>query len=114
VYLTVPYVLSWSLMQAMATGCTILGSATAPVQEVIEPGVNGLLADFYDVDALAEQALRVLLDPEQFRHLGAAARQTILEKYELKHCTEQLVQLFEDTVAGKVPQPQGTGRRQES
>jgi glycosyltransferase involved in cell wall biosynthesis len=98
IYLTVPYVLSWSLMQAMATGCTILASATVPVQEVIEPGVNGLLADFYDVDGLAEQALRVLLEPEQYRHLGAAAREHILQKYELKLCTNQLTQLFEDMV----------------
>jgi glycosyltransferase involved in cell wall biosynthesis len=100
VYLTVPYVLSWSLMQAMAAGCTILGSATTPVQEVIEAGRNGLLADFYDVDGLTEQALRVLLDPEQFRPLGAAARATILEKYELKHCTDQLVRLFEEAAGG--------------
>jgi glycosyltransferase involved in cell wall biosynthesis len=105
VYLTTPYVLSWSLMQAMACGCTILGSATAPVQEVIEPGVNGVLADFYDIEALTEQALRVLVDPEPYRHLGAAARKLIQEKYELKHCTNQLVQLFEDAVAGKVPRP---------
>jgi glycosyltransferase involved in cell wall biosynthesis len=95
VYLTVPYVLSWSLMQAMATGCTILGSATSPVEEVLADGVNGLLADFYDVDGLAERAVRVLRDPEQFRHLGAAARQHILEKYELKLCTNQLIELFE-------------------
>jgi glycosyltransferase involved in cell wall biosynthesis len=100
VYLTVPYVLSWSLMQAMACGCTILGSATVPVQEVIRPGVNGLLADFDDADGIAEQALRVLLEPEQYRHLGTAARQTILDKYELKLCTNQLTRLFEEVVAG--------------
>jgi glycosyltransferase involved in cell wall biosynthesis len=104
-YLTVPYVLSWSLMQAMATGCTILGSATAPVQEVIEPDVNGLLADFYDVDGLAEQAIRVLGEPEAYRHLGTAARQHILEKYELKLCTKQLIQLFEEVVGEPVPAP---------
>jgi glycosyltransferase involved in cell wall biosynthesis len=102
-YLTVPYILSWSMMQAMATGCTILGSATAPVQEVIQHGVNGLLADFYDPDALAEQAVKVLRDPGQHRPLGEAARATILEKYELKHCTDQLVSLFQSLAGSTRP-----------
>lgn len=100
IYLTVPFVLSWSLMQAMATECTILSSATAPVQEVIEPGVHGILGDFYDVDGLAEQALRVLRDPGQFRHLGAAARTRVLERYELSGCARQLVEFFQH-VTGK-------------
>jgi len=96
VYLTVPWVLSWSLMQGMSTGCTVLGSATAPVQEVIEDGQNGLLADFYDVDGLTERALRVLDDPAGHRHLGDAARQVVLERYEKKRCINQLVELFEE------------------
>jgi glycosyltransferase involved in cell wall biosynthesis len=100
VYLTVPYVLSWSLMQGMATGCTILGSATAPVQEVIDHGVHGLLADFWDVDGLAREALRVLRDPEGHRHLGQNARARILEKYELTVCTNQLVEFFKELVPG--------------
>ncbi len=102
IYLTVPYVLSWSMMQAMASGCTILGSATPPVQEVLEHNVNGLLGDFYNVDELADHAIRVLRDPGAYRHLGAAARQRVLERYELKHCIGQLVRLFED-VAGATP-----------
>ncbi len=100
VYLTVPYILSWSMMQAMATECVILGSATPPVQEVLEHGVNGLLADFYDADALAGEALRVLRDPGQFRPLAAAARQRVLERYELGRCTHRLIKLFEE-VSGK-------------
>jgi glycosyltransferase involved in cell wall biosynthesis len=96
IYLTVPYVLSWSLVQAMSMSCTILGSATAPVQEVIEPEEQGLLADFYDIDGLAAQALRVLRDPEQFRHLGAAARARVLERYEKRRCIHQLVYYFQE------------------
>lgn len=99
IYLTVPYILSWSLMQAMASGCTILGSATAPVQEVIESGKQGLLADFYDVEGLAQHALRVLREPAQHRPLGVGARQRILERYELSKCIGQLVGLFETMVA---------------
>jgi glycosyltransferase involved in cell wall biosynthesis len=96
IYLTVPYVLSWSMIQAMANACVILGSATAPVQEAIDDGVNGLLADFYDVDGLAEKAIRVLRDPAAHRPLGAAARQRCLERYEKTLCINQLVRYFKE------------------
>jgi glycosyltransferase involved in cell wall biosynthesis len=99
VYLTVPYVLSWSLVQAMSSGCRILGSDTAPVQEVIDHEVHGLLADFYDVEGLTAQALRVLRDPAQFRPLGEAARQRVLERYELRRCADTLAQFFEEVTA---------------
>jgi glycosyltransferase involved in cell wall biosynthesis len=103
-YLTVPFVLSWSLMQALASECVVVGSATAPVQEVIDDDVQGLLADFYDVDGLAERALRVLRDPGQYRHLGQAARQRVLERYESRVCHEQLVQFFQSFARpGAVP-----------
>jgi glycosyltransferase involved in cell wall biosynthesis len=99
-YLTVPYVLSWSMIQAMSSGCVILGSETAPVQEAIDHEVHGLLADFYDVDALTEQALRVLRQPEEYRSLGAAARKRVLERYEKSKCINQLIRLFEKTGGG--------------
>jgi glycosyltransferase involved in cell wall biosynthesis len=98
IYLTVPYVLSWSLIQALASECTVVGSATPPVQEVIDDEVHGLLADFYDVDGLAERALRVLRDPGQYRHLGQAARQRVLERYDTRVCHEQLTRFFQSVV----------------
>jgi glycosyltransferase involved in cell wall biosynthesis len=98
IYLTVPFVLSWSLLQAMAAECLVLSSATAPVQEIIEPGLHGLLADFYDVDGLANQALRALREPGQFRPLRTAARARIHEQYELKQCMAQRIELFQSLV----------------
>jgi glycosyltransferase involved in cell wall biosynthesis len=95
IYLTTPYVLSWSLVQAMSSACTIVGSATAPVQEAIDHGAQGLLVDFYDVDGLAEQALHVLRAPEEYRHLGQAARARVMERYEKNRCIEQLVEYFQ-------------------
>jgi glycosyltransferase involved in cell wall biosynthesis len=96
IYLTTPYVLSWSLVQAMANQCTIVGSATAPLQEAIDDGVHGLLADFYDVDGLADRAIKVLKDPQQYRHLGEAARARVLERYEARKCIAQLVDYFQE------------------
>src|SRR2546427_6342442 len=71
-YLTVPFVLSWSPLNALACECTLLGSKTPPVQEVIRHDEDGLLADFFDVDGFTDQALRVLKEPAQYRSLGQA------------------------------------------
>lgn len=84
VYLTTPFVLSWSLLNAMACRCTVLASDTEPVRDVITDGSNGLLRGFFDVDALTEAALEVLEAPARFRHLGEAAERTILERFSLE------------------------------
>ncbi|HIK56090.1 MAG TPA: glycosyltransferase family 4 protein [Synechococcales cyanobacterium M55_K2018_004] len=81
VYLTRPFVLSWSLMEAMSSGCLILGSKTPPVQEVIEHGVNGLLVDFFDVEAIASQIEAVLTHPTSYQELRVNARKTICDRY---------------------------------
>jgi len=101
VYLTVPYTLSWSLVQAMASGCVILGSRTAPVEEALDDGTQGLLADFYDVDALTVLARRVLRDPAAHAPLGRAARQRVLERYEKRRCLAQLIDFFGEVAAGR-------------
>jgi glycosyltransferase involved in cell wall biosynthesis len=95
IYLTAPFVLSWSLLDAMATGCVVLGSDVPPVREVIEPGQNGLVEPLFDVDRLTETALRVLGDPAAFAPLGRAARRTIEEKYSLEACIAPLADFFE-------------------
>jgi glycosyltransferase involved in cell wall biosynthesis len=101
IYLTLPFVLSWSLMNSLAVGCTVLASDTQPVHEVIQHERNGLLAGFYDVDALTKQALRVLKSPDEFRPLGQAGVRLIDEKYSLAKTLPQMVKLYRRTVAGR-------------
>ena len=98
IYLTVPFVLSWSMMNSLSCGCTVLGSDTPPVREMIRHGENGLLAGFYDVDRLAELALEVLVDPEAHRHMGQAGAEMIREHYSLEGCLEKMLKLYEDTL----------------
>jgi len=84
VYLTYPFVLSWSLLEAMACGAVVIGSATPPVQEVIRHGENGLLVDFFDGDALAQRIAAVLADPAAHRPLGELARAEVVANYDLQ------------------------------
>ncbi len=98
-YFTVPFVLSWSLMDALACGAPVVASGTAPVREMIEHGKNGLLADFFDVDGLAQNACAVLQKPDDHRHLGTNAAEFIRSKYALDMCLPQLRKLFEDAAS---------------
>jgi glycosyltransferase involved in cell wall biosynthesis len=100
-YWTVPFVLSWSLMDALACGCTILASDTPPVSEVIGHEQNGLLAGFFDVDAFARQALRVLADPEAFRPLGQAGVSLIDEKYSLGRTIPLTIEFYRRVLESK-------------
>jgi glycosyltransferase involved in cell wall biosynthesis len=98
VYLTVPFVLSWSLLNALACGTTVLASDTAPVREMIEHGRNGLLTDFFDVERMAETANQVLDAPEEYRHLGAAGAEMVRERYSMDVCLPQMLKLYEEVV----------------
>ncbi|MFM7163313.1 MAG: glycosyltransferase [Planctomycetaceae bacterium] len=95
IYLTVPFVLSWSLMNALACGTTVLASNTPPVREMIVAGQTGLLADFFDIDALVSQADAVLRSPADYRHLGNAGQRLIHEQYSLDVCLPRMEQLYE-------------------
>ena len=83
VYLSYPFVLSWSMMEAMAVGCAVVGSKTPPVQEVISDGENGLLVDFFSPKELADRVESVLDDPTHRQDLRTNARQTIIDRYNL-------------------------------
>jgi glycosyltransferase involved in cell wall biosynthesis len=76
-YLTVPLVVSWSLVNALACERVVLSSDTAPVCEFIRDGENGLLGDFFDVDGLAGRAVDVLQNLAAYRGLGIQGRQLI-------------------------------------
>lgn len=84
VYLTYPFVLSWSLLEAMSCGCAIVASDTAPLQEAIIDGQTGLLADFFDAEALSDRVVKLLESPELRAKLGNAARDFAVKNYDLK------------------------------
>ncbi|RCN55736.1 glycosyltransferase family 4 protein [Acidiferrobacter thiooxydans] len=83
VYLTQPFVLSWSLLEAMAAECVVVASDTAPVREVIRDGDNGLLVDFFSSAAVSERIGAVLRDRASYTELGRRARQTVCSGFDL-------------------------------
>jgi glycosyltransferase involved in cell wall biosynthesis len=94
VYLTRPFVLSWSMLEAMATGCLVVASATPPVQEVVEDGQNGLLVDFFSPVQIADRVEEVLDDPSRMAMIKGRARETIMEKYALSKLLPQQITLL--------------------
>jgi glycosyltransferase involved in cell wall biosynthesis len=95
IYLTVPFVLSWSLFNALASGCVVLASDVPPVREVIQAGENGLLEPLFDAERLSETALRVLNDPGEYRSLGQQARTLLEEKYSVEAAVPPLKAFFQ-------------------
>lgn len=105
VYLTYPFVLSWSLLEAMACEAVVVGSSTAPVLEVIEHGRNGLLVDFFDGEGLARAIAAVLADPAAHRPLGQAARRHVVAHYDLRSvCLPRQLRLLDALAAGQRPE----------
>ena len=95
VYLTYPYFLSWSMLEAMSAGCLMIGSATPPVTEFLEHEKNGLLVDFFDVKGLADRVCEALAEPEKFQPLREAARRRIVEELDLNtRCVPALERLL--------------------
>lgn len=100
VYLTYPFVLSWSCIEAMSAGCVVVGSDTEPVREVIEHGRNGLLVDFFDRERLAATVAGVLEDPARYASLREAARRSVVQRYDLSTvCLPRQVALVESLAA---------------
>lgn len=96
VYLTYPFVLSWSFMEAMAAQCLLVASKTAPVEEFLRPGENGLFTDFFDPAQIAEDVVAALDHPDRdgLRH---QARETILGRCDLATCLPRQLDLIAET-----------------
>ena len=98
VYLTYPFVLSWSMLEAMAAGCVVIGSATPPVKEVIIDRKNGLLVDFFSGEQLVDAVDFALADSAKIQTIRREARRAIVEKYELRKCLAAQWRLIEAMV----------------
>lgn len=104
VYLTYPFVLSWSLLEAMSSSCAIIGSRTAPVQEVIADGETGVLVDFFSPEEVAAAVVRALEKPEEMLPMRAAARRFAREHYDLHRvCLPKHLALVDEVAAGRTP-----------
>jgi glycosyltransferase involved in cell wall biosynthesis len=84
IYLTYPFVLSWSLLEAMACGCLVVGSRTPPVEEVISDGDNGLLVDFLSPEQIAARVDYALSRRHELSPLRDKARKSVVERFDLK------------------------------
>ncbi len=103
VYLTYPFVLSWSMLEAMAAGCLVIGSDTAPVTEVVTEGKNGLLVDFFSPTGIADRIDEVLNHKNRMEALRTKARETVLERFALRDCLQKQVAMMEDLCNGERP-----------
>jgi glycosyltransferase involved in cell wall biosynthesis len=100
VYYTYPFVLSWSLVEAMACECTIIASDTGPVQDAITNGVEGVLLPFFDTGALSDAMARAVREPGAFAGFGPAARVRALRDYDRQRGTGAWLALIDELVRG--------------
>jgi glycosyltransferase involved in cell wall biosynthesis len=97
VYLTYPFVLSWSLLEAMSAGAVVVGSDTAPVREIID-GENGLLVPFFDQQALVDSVVDALARPQAYRPMRQRARQTVQARFDMqRHCLPAMLDILQET-----------------
>jgi glycosyltransferase involved in cell wall biosynthesis len=103
IYFSYPFVLSWSLVEAMSAGCLVIGSDTGPVREVLQD-TNGVLVPFFDHEQLADRTIEAIAKPERFKRFRANARQTVLNHYDLRRtCLPALLELIRPGMGRDAP-----------
>lgn len=102
VYLTAPFVLSWSMLEAMSCGCLVVASATEPVMEIIEHEKNGFLTSFWDENEIAKSISSVLEDKENLHSVRFSARKTIIDRYNISLSLQQHYHIAEDILKKKI------------
>jgi glycosyltransferase involved in cell wall biosynthesis len=108
IYLTRPFVLSWSMIETLSTGCLVIGSDTPPVREVIRDGDNGLLVDFFSPKQIADRVDEVLDHPDRMAQVRDRARQTVVERYDLRELLSKQLRLIEEIA--RTSRPAGADR----
>jgi glycosyltransferase involved in cell wall biosynthesis len=103
-YLTYPFVLSWSFVEAMACGCLIIGSSTAPVLEVLRDGINGFAVDFFAHQQLSDRIEAVLDQQNELGRIRQAARDTAVRQFDLKRfLLPRWLRLLDDLIERRSP-----------
>lgn len=100
VFFTYPFLISWSVLEALAMECILIASATAPLQEFIQHGQNGILVDFFDHTALADQLCEVLENQERYQQLRKAARETVLVRFNASRNVAKQISILSRLHAG--------------
>lgn len=101
-YLTKPFVLSWSMLEAMSAGCLLVASDVAPVKEIVEDNVNGFLVDHLDINALADKIEYVLENQDKLKNIRENARQKIVEKYDMVKVLPKQIELIENLIGKNI------------
>jgi glycosyltransferase involved in cell wall biosynthesis len=106
VYLTYPFVLSWSMLESMSMGCALVASSTAPVREVMTHRQDGLMVDYFKKDELIGSICELLEDEALRKRLGENARRMVTETFDLNTvCLPKQIELIETVAAGGKPPP---------
>ena len=103
IYLTRPFVLSWSMLEAMSCGCCVVASDTPPVREVVRDNVNGLLVDFFSPKQIAARVGEVLDDPDRKRAIREAARRTVVDRFDLTRLLPGHVRMVTNVAMRRAP-----------
>ncbi|WP_035242570.1 glycosyltransferase [Desulfobacter vibrioformis] len=109
VYLTVPFVLSWSMLEAMACGCLVAASDTPPVREVVQDGANGVLVDFFSPRKIAQKVAACLEYPSFMAPIRQKARQTILDRFDLNRMLKRQMGILAQMISQQPGEPRRFG-----